>query len=339
MARFTRVEVINAMYDLGLVPVFYHGDFDTAKKIAYACADGGAKVIEFTNRGDRAYRIFSELVSHFEKERPEVILGVGSVIDSPTASLYINNGANFVVGPVLNEEVARACNRRKIAYSPGCGSVSEISEAEALGVEIVKIFPGGQVGGPAFVKAVLAPMPWTRIMPTGGVDATKESIQDWIQTGAACLGMGSKLITKETVARGDWAGLTGKVEQCLWCIKEARGESPFSGIEHIGLYPEADEEAKKTATWYTETFGFELTESDRALFLLPSGPGRIEVMKKAEGEKAHIAIRVHNFEAACEVLRKKGLELEEPKIIGNTKLAYLKACDPAGYRIHVTSRT
>lgn len=339
MARFTRVEVINAMYDLGLVPVFYHGDLDTAKKIVNACADGGAKVIEFTNRGDRAYRIFSELVSHFEKKRPEVILGVGSILDPPTASLYINNGANFVVGPILNEQVAGACNRRKIAYSPGCGSVSEISEAEALGVEIVKIFPGGQVGGPAFVKAVLAPMPWTRIMPTGGVDATKESIQDWIQAGAACLGMGSKLITKDTVAKGDWASLTGKAEQCLWFIKEARGESPFSGIEHIGLYPEADKEAKRVAGWYAETFGFELIDGDRSVFGRCSGPGWIEIMRKAEREKAHIAVRVHNFDAACEVLREKGVELEEPKIIDNAKLAYLKERDPAGYRVHVISRT
>jgi 2-dehydro-3-deoxyphosphogluconate aldolase/(4S)-4-hydroxy-2-oxoglutarate aldolase len=338
MAKFMRVEVINAMYDLGLVPVFYHGDLETAKKIVNACADGGARVVEFTNRGDRAYQIFSQLVGHFETKRPEVILGVGSILDPPTASLYINNGANFVVGPVLNAEVASACNRRKIAYSPGCGSASEISEAEALGVEIVKIFPGGQVGGPAFVKAVLAPMPWTRIMPTGGVDATKESIHDWIEAGAACLGMGSKLIVKDTVAKGDWAGLTEKVEQCLWFVREARGESPFSGIEHIGLYPEADGEAKKAASWYAETFGFEIIERDRSIFGRCSGPGWIEIMKGAEGEKAHIGIRVHNFDTACEVLRKKGLELEEPKIIGNVKLAYLKERDPAGYRVHVVSR-
>lgn len=338
MAKFTRIEVINAMYDLGLIPVFYHGDLETAKKIVNACADGGARVVEFTNRGDRAYQIFSQLVGHFEKKRPEVILGVGSILDPSTASLYINNGANFVVGPVLNEEVAKACNRRKIAYSPGCGSASEISEAESLGVEIVKIFPGGQVGGPAFVKAVLAPMPWTRIMPTGGVDATRESIHDWIEAGAACLGMGSKLIATDTVAKGDWAGLTGKVEQCLWFIKEARGESPFSGIEHIGLYPEADGEAKKTANWYAETFGFELIERDKSVFGSCSGPGWIEIMKSAEGEKAHIGIRAHNFDAACEVLMEKGLELEEPKIIGNSKLAYLKERDPAGYRVHVVSR-
>lgn len=189
MAKFTRVEVINAMYELGLVPVFYHGDSKIAKKIVNACADGGARVIEFTNREDCAYQIFSELVGYFKEKRPEVILGVGSILDPSTASLFINSGDNFVVGPVLNTDVAKVCNRRKINYSPGCGSASEISEAEALGVEIVKIFPGGQVGGPFFVRAILGPMPWTRIMPTGGVDATEESIKAWFGAGIACVGI------------------------------------------------------------------------------------------------------------------------------------------------------
>jgi len=222
MAKFTRVEVINTMYDLGLVPVFYHDDSKIAKKIVNACADGGARVIEFTNRGDCAYQIFSELIVYFEKKRPEVILGVGSILDPCTASLFINSGANFVVGPVFNPEIAKVCNRRKITYSPGCGSASEISEAEALGVEIVKIFPAGQLGGPSFVKAILGPMPWTRIMPTGGVDATEQSIKAWFEAGVTCVGMGSKLIRKDLVAAGNWAEITVLVRQVLDWIKEAR---------------------------------------------------------------------------------------------------------------------
>jgi len=145
-----------------------------------------------------------------------------SVIDAPTAALYIGSGANFVVGPVLNPEVARLCNRRKIAYMPGCGSASEISQAEELGVEIVKVFPGAQVGGPGFVKAMLAPMPWTRIMPTGGVDASEESIRAWFGAGVACVGMGSKLITKDLVAASDFDAITKKVAQVLAWIRESR---------------------------------------------------------------------------------------------------------------------
>ncbi len=176
-------------------------------------------------------------------------------------------------------------------------------------------------------------------MPTGAVDATRKSIQESIQAGAACLGMGSKLITKDMIAKGDWTGLTGKVEQCLWFIKEARGESPFSGIEHIGLYPEADGEAKKVANWYAETLGFELNDGDRSVFARCSGHAWIEIMKKAERERAHMAVRVHHFGAGCEVLREKDLEPEESKIIGNAKIAFLKERDPAVYRVHMISRT
>jgi len=204
MARFKRLEVLNAMIESGLVPVFYHHDLEVVMKVARAVADGGAKLLEFTNRGDFAYQIFSELAKWSQREIPELILGVGSVIDPGTATLYINNGANFIVGPVLNMEVAKACNRRKIPYSPGCGSASEISQAEEYGVEICKIFPGAEVGGPAFVKNILAPMPWTLIMPTGGVETTKESLEKWFKSGVACVGIGSNLISKELIAAGDF---------------------------------------------------------------------------------------------------------------------------------------
>jgi 2-dehydro-3-deoxyphosphogluconate aldolase/(4S)-4-hydroxy-2-oxoglutarate aldolase len=222
MARFSRVEVINAMLEIGLVPVFYNGDPDKARKIVRACVEGGARVVEFTNRGDLAFRVFADLAEYAALDLPEAILGVGSVVDAATAAIYINSGANFVVGPILNPEIARICNRRKIPYSPGCGTVSEISQAEELGVEIVKVFPGGQVGGPAFVKAVLGPMPWTRIMSTGGVTPTRESVDSWIKAGTACLGIGSNLIRKDLVEKGDWEGLAKAVAECVGLIAQAR---------------------------------------------------------------------------------------------------------------------
>jgi 2-dehydro-3-deoxyphosphogluconate aldolase/(4S)-4-hydroxy-2-oxoglutarate aldolase len=225
MARFDRLTVLNAIVDTGLVPVFYNGDLEVSKQIVAACAAGGARVVEFTNRGDRAWNVFTQLVEWAAKAQPAVILGVGSVIDAPTAALYIGSGANFVVGPVLNPEVARLCNRRKVAYMPGCGSASEVSEAEELGVEIVKVFPGAEVGGPGFVKAVLGPMPWTRIMPTGGVDATEESIQGWFGAGAACVGIGSKLVAKDLVAARDYDGISSRVAQVVAWIDQARSGS------------------------------------------------------------------------------------------------------------------
>ena len=227
MAKFTRLQTLTAMIDTGLVPVFYHRDAQVAIRIADACLEGGARCIEFTNRGDAAHLVFGELIRHFQDDE-RAILGVGTVIDAGTAALYVQLGANFVVGPVLNPEIARLCNRRKVAYSPGCGSVSEISQAEELGVEICKIFPGTQVGGPGFVKSVKGPMPWTRLMPTGGVAPTEENLRAWFEAGVACVGMGSKLITKELVAAGDYPAITDKVRQALRWIEEIRkGESPL----------------------------------------------------------------------------------------------------------------
>ncbi|MEE3234393.1 MAG: bifunctional 4-hydroxy-2-oxoglutarate aldolase/2-dehydro-3-deoxy-phosphogluconate aldolase [Candidatus Latescibacterota bacterium] len=222
MAQYDRMAVLNAIFSTGIVPVFYHKDPETTIRIIECCAKGGARCVEFTNRGDMAYRVFTEATSHVINENIDVIMGVGSICDAPTAALYIANGANFVVGPLLNTEVAHLCNRRKIAYSPGCGSVSEIGQAEELGVEIVKVFPGTEVGGPAFVKSVLGPCPWTRIMPTGGVDATRESLASWIQSGVAAVGAGSKLITKELVDAKDWGGLTQKISQSVKWVQEIR---------------------------------------------------------------------------------------------------------------------
>ena len=227
MAKYSRLHVLNTMIETGLVPLFYNGDIEVATKIVQACIDGGARTIEFTNRGDQAHIIFGELIRRFE-DNDDIILGVGSVVDQGTTSLYLQLGANFVVSPILDPEMIRICNRRKVACSPGCGTVSEISQAEELGVEIVKIFPGSQLGGAGFVKAVRGPMRWTRIIPTGGVSPTKENIYGWIQAGAACVGMGSKLITKEAVAAGDYASITANVRQVLAWIKEARGgQSPI----------------------------------------------------------------------------------------------------------------
>lgn len=224
MARFMRLEVINSLLDIGLVPLFYNGDVETSIELASACSRGGANVIEFTNRGELAYPVFTELVNHFNKADPSIILGVGSIIDAPTAALYIASGANFIVGPSFNPEIAKLCNRRKIMYMPGCATESEISTAEEYGAEICKIFPGETVGGPAFVKSVMAPCPWHRLMPTGGVDATEASVNEWIKAGAAAVGMGSKLITAQAVKEKDYNGIAKKASDCIGWITKARAE-------------------------------------------------------------------------------------------------------------------
>ena len=333
MAKFMKHEVVGKMLELGLVPVFYNGDVEVAKKIVQACADGGLKIAEFTNRGDFAYQVFSELAKWVNKEFDDVILGVGSVIDPGTATIYINNGANFVVGPIFNPEIAKVCNRRKVPYSPGCGSPSEISQAEEMGCDIVKVFPGSRLK-PGFIKSMLGPCPWVKLMPTGGVDATRESVSEWIKAGAACLGIGSKLIVKDLVKAGDFEAITEKVEQVLSWIREARGVPLFLGVEHVGVYVEKGT-GHKVSEWYADTFGLSATEGRSSIFVSGRGTGRIEVMKQPEAIKCHIAIRVSNFEEACRHLQEKGIELEEPRIKKGVKAAFLKKPDPAGNRVHL----
>ena len=338
MARFNRLDVLNTMVETGLIPVFYHKDVEVAKKIVAACVAGGARVAEFTNRGDFAPQVFSELSQHLAKADPKLILGVGSIVDAPTASLYIASGASFVVGPNLNPEVARLCNRRKIAYSPGCGSASEIAEAEELGVEIVKVFPGDSVGGPEFVKSILGPCPWTRIMPTGGVSDTQESITAWFKAGVAAVGMGSNLIKKEWVEAGNYDAIAARVAQVLSWIRAVRGQSVFAGVEHVGLYPYGGATAKDIADWYGQVFGFHIQEGKSSLFAEATGPGRIELMKEGDTDRCHIAVKVYDFEEAAAALKAKGVELEEPKVGPDFKAAFLKQTDPAGNRIHLLWR-
>lgn len=221
MANFTRIEVASAMAETGLVPLFYDSNIEVAKQITKACYKGGARLLEFTSRGDFAHEIFRDLSIYCNKELPGMILGVGSVTDAASASLYMALGANFIVTPVLREDIALVCNRRKVLWSPGCGSLTEICRAEELGCEVVKLFPGGTYG-PEFVKAIRGPQPWTSVMPTGGVSPSKENLQGWFDAGVTCVGMGSQLITSEIVKTKDYAKLTKMTADALALIASLR---------------------------------------------------------------------------------------------------------------------
>lgn len=221
MAAFDRIHVAKTMEDQGLVPLFYNSDIDTAKNVLAACYKGGARLLEFTNRGDFAHEVFGELNKYALSELPGMIMGVGSVTDAGTASLYMQLGANFVVTPVLRKDIAIVCNRKKVLWSAGCGSLTEIAEAEELGCEIVKLFPGG-VYGPSFIKGVKAPQHWTKIMPTGGVSPDPENLKSWFDAGATCVGMGSKLIAKDASGNYDLERIETLIRQALQSIKDIR---------------------------------------------------------------------------------------------------------------------
>ncbi len=222
MANYTRIQVAQTMKETGIVPVFYDADLEVCKKVIEACYNGGARVFEFTNRGDFAHEVFGELNKYVNENFEEMILGVGSVIDPGTTSLYLQLGANFIVSPIVNAEMAKTCNRRKVAWMPGCGSVTEISYAEELGAEVVKIFPGSQVGGPSFVKAVKGPFPWSSIMPTGGVSPTQENLKEWFEAGVHCVGIGSKLFVRKENGSFDYPAISEKIKSSLKIVESLK---------------------------------------------------------------------------------------------------------------------
>lgn len=225
MARFTRLQVYNQVLHDRIVPLFYHSDIDVALKVTGALYEGGSRLLEFTNRGDFAINVFSELVPKVATAYPEMIIGAGTISDAPTAALFLANGANYIVSPTFNPEVAKLCNSRKVAYMPGCSTLTEIATAEEYGAEIVKLFPGTTSGGPAFVKAVKGPRPWTSIMPTGGVSADEENLRGWFDAGVVCVGMGSKLVRSDYLKAQDYDSIKTTVENAFALIAKVTSAS------------------------------------------------------------------------------------------------------------------
>lgn len=221
MAQYSRIEVTHVMKETGMVPLFYHPNIELGKKIMKACYDGGARLMEFTARGDFSFEVFLELNKFAIKELPGMIMGVGSITDAGAASMFMQMGANFIVTPSLREDIAIACNRRKVLWSPGCGTLTEINRAEELGCEIIKLFPGSTYG-PGFVKAIKGPQPWTSVMPTGGVTTEESNLKGWFDAGVTCVGMGSQLISKDILANQDYDLLKQRVSEALSLIKSLR---------------------------------------------------------------------------------------------------------------------
>jgi len=217
-----RIDVVLKMREIGAIPLYYHPDINVCKEVITACYKGGMKIFEFTNRGDMAHELFAELVKWARKEMPDLVLGVGTVVEPGTCSLYIQLGAKFIVSPLLNKEMARVCNRRKVLWMPGCATASEIGLAEELGAEVVKLFPGPTVGGAKFLKAYLGPCPWSNIMPSGGVSPTVENLTEWFEAGAFCVGMGSQLITREIISSKDYDKLQKVSREAMDIIQKLK---------------------------------------------------------------------------------------------------------------------
>jgi 2-dehydro-3-deoxyphosphogluconate aldolase/(4S)-4-hydroxy-2-oxoglutarate aldolase len=345
MANFYRSEVVTAMREQALVPVFYHASKDVVLEIIGACARGGSRLVEFTNRGEGAADLFGELIKVCRKEFPKLMVGVGSIRDEITAGIYLGKGADFVVGPTFNPRVAEICNRLAVPYSPGCGTASEINNAEAAGSEIIKIFPGGEVGGPAFFKAIHGPAARTQMMPTGGVETTAESIHGWLTVGqAAALGIGSELVKKDLVAKKDWAAIENSVRRTLHVIRAVRNRALasegviFKGVHHVGV-PAADMNA--SVKMLGDLAGFGLTKPPGStMFIAGAGGAAMEV---GPGDKVkehgHVALEVTDIDKALELLAKNGIKVDgEVRVSSDktVKAAYLaEGAFGLGMRVHL----
>lgn len=205
----------------GLIPIFSHNEFDTCRGVMMACYEAGIRVFEFTNRGDFSPGLFARLSEYASNHAPDLRLGAGSVVDADMAAQYMKSGAEMIVSPLLNQAVAEACAKEQVLWIPGCATLTEVARATELGADIVKVFPGN-VLGPEFIKAVLAPCPWFSLMPTGGVTADKDNLSGWFNAGAVAVGMGSQLINKTLVAQQDYDQIREYVKAVLKTINELR---------------------------------------------------------------------------------------------------------------------
>jgi 2-dehydro-3-deoxyphosphogluconate aldolase/(4S)-4-hydroxy-2-oxoglutarate aldolase len=219
--RFNKVKVLQTFVESGMAPVFYHPQERIAAQVMQACYQGGARLFEFTNRGEHAQEVFAALSKYAAAHCPQMIVGAGSIVDAATAAMYIQMGANFIVSPLLNPDTAKVCNRRGIAYIPGCGSITEVGMAMELGSVVCKVFPG-DVLGVSFVRALLAPMPWALLMVTGGVKPEADNLRAWLDAGACCVGMGSNLFPAQALAAEDYTQITQLTKTALEYIQQAR---------------------------------------------------------------------------------------------------------------------
>ncbi|MBS1979256.1 MAG: bifunctional 4-hydroxy-2-oxoglutarate aldolase/2-dehydro-3-deoxy-phosphogluconate aldolase [Bacteroidetes bacterium] len=213
--------VTTAMQETGLVPLFTHDKPDTALAVINACAAAGVRAFEFTNRRSNSFEIFRELNKHVRANHPDLLLGIGTVLDAGTTERYIEAGADFIISPVMKPEMAPVCKSAGVPWIPGCATLTEIVTARDHGAGIIKIFPGS-VLGPEFVRSILPVIPELKLMITGGVEPTEESITRWFDAGAFCLGLGSNLFTKEIISRNDWETLRKSVLDALSVIRRYR---------------------------------------------------------------------------------------------------------------------
>jgi 2-dehydro-3-deoxyphosphogluconate aldolase / (4S)-4-hydroxy-2-oxoglutarate aldolase len=217
---FSKQQIINTMKGTGIVPLFTHDDPEDAQQVLEAAYRGGIKVFEFTNRRKNSFEVFVHLLK-VAKKYPDLMVGIGTIMDAATTKKFIEAGAHFIISPILKLEMAPVCHTNDRLWIPGCATLTEIVTAKENGAEIIKIFPGS-VLGPGFVSSIMPVVPDLQLMITGGVEPTEKSLSAWFNAGATCVGMGSQLFTKEILAQKDWPLLQNRVVEMLAIAKNIR---------------------------------------------------------------------------------------------------------------------
>lgn len=218
--NFTNQQIVAKMKELGLVPLFTHDDVSVAQQVIEAAYRGGVRVFEFTNRKKNSFEVFVAMLDYCKKF-PDLMLGIGTVMDGATTKKFIDAGAHFIISPILKLEMAEVCRAHNILWMPGCATLTEIVTAKEHGAQVIKVFPGS-VLGPGFVSAIMPVVPDLQLMITGGVEPNEKNLTAWFKAGAMSVGMGSQLFTKEILERNDWDALEKSVYDILQTIKKLR---------------------------------------------------------------------------------------------------------------------
>ena len=216
----TKEHIVNVMRDIGVVPLFTCENSDEAMQVVQAAYDAGVRTFEFTNRRANSFEVFSNLIANRNKF-PELFLGIGTVLDGATTKKFIDAGADFIISPILKLEMGEVCRSHNKLWIPGCATLTEAVTAKENGAGVIKIFPGS-VLGPEFVKSVMPVVPDLVLMITGGVEPTRESLGSWFRAGAACVGMGSQLFSKDILASRNWPLLRQRISESLAIAKEVK---------------------------------------------------------------------------------------------------------------------
>jgi len=207
-------QIIEAVKQQGILPLFYHADPEVCLNITATLYEAGIRVIEFTNRGPQALPNFQLLVKTRDEKWPGLLLAVGTIRSAEQAVRFIDAGADFLISPVFDADVCDVAYLHKKLWIPGCMTPTEVHVAENAGCKFVKLFPGN-VLGPDFVSAIRELFPEMLFMPTGGVDVSRENIGSWLDAGVCAVGLGSKLISKKRIADKDYAGIGQATKEAL----------------------------------------------------------------------------------------------------------------------------